>query len=461
MILTLLILGLVIRTDTETTIASFSQSGGFYGADRVITQYAQYYAENGSWDGITINVAAENPSEGWDGTGSGRGKGGGGGGSRQDGSGSAMGFSNQDQFSLTNLDGVVLLSTSLTIGDTLSEDVLENGFEILVENEVVGYLFPEANLLDLSDVISEKLSTSLSDSLLPTALIAGAAAIVLSIILAAFLMNPIRQLTKAANRVASGDLSQRVPVSGRDEISQLAESFNQMADSLENAQSSRQAMTADIAHELRTPLSIQRANLEAFQDGIYPLTLENLDPIIQQNNMLTKLVEDLRTLALADAGGLQLEQVSTDLNGLIDRICEDFQARYNEAGIVLSSKTDPLCPTCQIDPSRMSQVFYNLLHNSLRHTPEGGRVEITSTCAGGSVTINIRDTGEGIPEDDLPHLFDRFYRSGQSRARHKGGSGLGLTIAQQIVHAHQGRLTAANHPEGGAIFTIQLPEEPE
>ena len=227
MLLTLLILGSVIRTDTETTIASFAQSGGFYGADRVISQYADYYAENGSWDGITMSVASENPSDGWDGTGSGRGKGGGGGGSRQDGSGSAMGFSNQDQFSLATVDGVVLLSTSLSIGDKLSEDVLANGFEILVENEVVGYLLPDGNMLDLSDVISEKLSDSLSESLLPTALIASAAAIILSIILAAFLMNPIRQLTKAANRVASGDLSQRVPVSGRDEISQLAESFNQ------------------------------------------------------------------------------------------------------------------------------------------------------------------------------------------------------------------------------------------
>lgn len=459
MILTLVILGFVIRTDTETIITSFAQSGGFYGADRVIKQYTDYYIEHGSWEGISMDVAVENPSGTGDGSGGGRGKGSGAGGQGTGGNANFGNFNNQDQFSLTDTNGVVLLSSSLQTGEALPADALANGFEIIVEEQVVGYLLPEASTLDLSEVISQELSDSLAESLGPTALIGTVVTIVLATILAALLMNPIRQLTRAANQIASGDLSQRVPVRGNDEIGQLGKSFNQMADSLQDAQQARQAMTADIAHELRTPLSIQRANLEALQDGIYPLTLENLVPIIQQNNLLTKLVEDLRTLALADAGELRIEKVSTDLNALISRVCKDFQARFAEAGISLTCHPGQNCPPCLLDPNRINQVVYNLLHNSLRHTPHGGAVEITTACNSDSVTITIQDSGEGIPEKALPHLFDRFYRSDQSRSRDKGGSGLGLAIAMQIVREHGGTLTAANHPQGGAVFTIQLPKE--
>jgi signal transduction histidine kinase len=459
--LTLVVLGFVIRTESQTVITSFARSGGFYGADRVINQYADYYSEHGSWEGITMDVAGENPQGTGDGSGGSRGRGGGGGGGQAGGGYSSSGmFANQDQFSLADSEGVVLLSLSLPVGDALSKNVLDNGFEIFVDEKIVGYLIPASNILDVSEIITQELNDSLTESIAPTALIGTIAAIVLATILAALLMRPIRQLTRAANQVASGDLSQRVPVSGRDEIGQLAASFNQMADSLEASRQARQAMTADIAHELRTPLSIQRANLEAFQDGIYPLTLDNLSPIIQQNNLLTKLVEDLRTLALADAGELHIEKVSTDLNALITVVCNDFQARFSEMGVSLVCKSDQTCPQPLLDPNRISQVIYNLLHNSLRHTPEGGKVEITTACEGSVVTIKLRDSGEGIPEEALPHLFDRFYRSDQSRSRDKGGSGLGLAIAMQIIQAHGGTISAANHPQGGAEFTIHLPGEP-
>jgi len=361
------------------------------------------------------------------------------------------------QFSLANPDGTVLVSETLDIGEQIPAEILDQSFPIEVEDQVVGYLVPESGLLDLSELIREELSAALSGSLLPTALVSGAAALLLAVILAAFLMRPIRQLTHAADQVAAGDLSQRVPATSRDEIGQLATTFNQMADSLQRAQKSRQAMTADIAHELRTPLSVQRANLEALQDGIYPLTQENLAPIIQQNRLLTKLVNDLRTLALADAGALEMERVQTDLTKLIARICSDFEPAFAEAGIKLSFTPEAGIPLLNLDPARINQVINNLLQNSLRHTPKGGRVEVKLDREPGTTVIRIRDTGEGIPEEALPLLFERFYRSDQARSRDTGGTGLGLTIARQLVEAHHGSLTAANHPDGGAVFEIRLP----
>ena len=467
-IITLLVLGIVLQSNTQTTITNFAQSGGFYASSRVITEYANYYAENGSFAGITSglittthgeNEGSANPNPGGAGHGSGMGMGSG---NQQGGQGnSAMGMNISGEFTLIDPEGTVLMSQSLPVGEKLEPSSINNGLPIDVDGEVIGYLIPDANLVDLSELIGEELSSALKKSLLPTTLIASGAAILLAVILAAILVSPIQQLTGAADRIAGGDLSQRVPVKGKDEINQLALSFNQMADSLEEAQQARQAMTADIAHELRTPLSIQRANLEALQDGIYPLTQENLTTVVQQNSMLTKLVEDLRTLAIADAGGLQLELINTDLTALIARIREDFQARFDEARVTLTTQFDLTCPTCQLDPGRISQVIYNVLQNSLRHTPEGGSVEIITSCTGESAQIFIRDTGEGIPEEALPHLFDRFYRSDQSRSRDMGGSGLGLAIARQIVLAHNGEMSAGNHPEGGAVFTIDLPTRGE
>jgi len=458
MILTLLILGLVIGTNTETTITSFAQSGGFSGADRIITQYADYYSQTGSWEGVSSKSATTESGSAGSGTGIGQGGGQGRGqGGNSSGNPNSGGGINANQFTLTDENGTVLVSQSIPLEEKLPPEILENSFEIKFEGQIIGYLIPEAGIADLSEIISEELGSALSESILPTALIASAAAILLSIVLTAILTAPIRQLTGAADRIARGNLSQRVPVKGQDEISQLAFSFNQMADSLEEAQKARQSMTADIAHELRTPLSIQRANLEALQDGIYPLTQENLSPIMQQNYMLTKLVEDIHTLVIADIGGLQLEMVNTDLAALITRISEDFQARFDEGGISLTTKLEDSCPNYLLDPSRVSQVIYNVLQNSLRHTPEGGKVEIRTSYEEESFLIRIRDTGEGIPEEALDHLFDRFYRSDQSRSRDKGGSGLGLAIARQIVLAHNGRISAGNHPQGGAVFTIQLP----
>jgi len=360
-------------------------------------------------------------------------------------------------FTLTDPAGQVIFSSTTDTVDQYPADALENSYPITVDNQLVGYVVPDNSIIDLGDIISENLKTALNDSLLKTVLISGGVALVLALMFAYVLMRPVRRLTTAASQLAQGDLSQRVPVQGGAELSQLAKTFNQMAESLEKSYQSRKAMTADIAHELRNPLAVQRANLEAIQDGVYPLTLENLEPIIQQNNLLNKLVEDLRTLTLTDTKSLSLEKTPTDFASFIQQICEHVQPQFTTHQIELIFNHSGSCPSIALDQNRMNQVIYNLLQNSLHHTPPGGKVVLTLSCDGVSADLSIHDSGVGIPEEALPRIFERFYRADHSRSRDQGGTGLGLTIALRLVEAHHGTLTATNHPSGGAVFTIKLP----
>ena len=327
--------------------------------------------------------------------------------------------------------------------------------------ETVGYLTVSGSV-SLSSDESNFLVNRLNRSAIIAGLIAGGIALLLALLLANRLIQPVQVLTKAAARLAQGDLSQRVAVHGKDELADLGQAFNQMADSLGQAQASRKAMTADIAHELRNPLAVQRAHLEALQDGLYPSTPENLQPILDQNLLLSRLVDDLRTLALADAGQLRLERIPTDVIDLVERNVERFNPQAAMRAIDLSVesaedlKSNP--PVLNLDPARLEQILGNLLSNALRHTPDGGKIIVRTARSNGVVQIRIADNGPGIPEDDLPHIFERFYRADRSRSRSEGGSGLGLTIARQLAEAHGGALTAANAPEGGAVFTLSLPD---
>lgn len=287
--------------------------------------------------------------------------------------------------------------------------------------------------------------------------IGGTVSILLALLLAHRLLRPIRDLTRAAAKLAEGDLTQRVPVRGDDELSTLGRTFNQMASALQRAEESRRSMTADIAHELRTPLSVQRAHLEALQDGIYPLDLESLQPIQEQNHLLTRLVEDLRTLALADAGELRLERVPTDLGRLVNRVVDQFSHQANKQQVKIEWKADGDCPPISLDPARVEQILNNLLDNALRHVPQGGTITLTLSAHPGQVVLSVRDDGAGIPPEALPHIFERFYRVDKGRSRSEGGTGLGLSIARKLAQALGGDLTAENHPQGGAVFKLTLP----
>jgi signal transduction histidine kinase len=301
------------------------------------------------------------------------------------------------------------------------------------------------------------------------ALAAGGASLVVGGVLAYGLIRPIRRLTAATGAVAGGDLSQRVAAAPGDEIGELAASFNAMAAGLEKAESLRRDMTADIAHELRTPIAVLQGNLEGVIDGVLPATPENLQPLLDQTHLLARLVDDLRTLALADAGQLSLDRVPTDPAALARSVTAQYAAQAEAKQVALRAETAAGLPPARFDPQRISQVLGNLLANALRHTPEGGSVVCRVTGDEGQgpdsqrppshVTFTVSDSGPGMPPEALPYVFDRFYRAERSRSRHDGGAGLGLAIARKLVEAHGGRIWAESQPGQGAQVSFSLPVE--
>ncbi len=281
-------------------------------------------------------------------------------------------------------------------------------------------------------------------------------AIGLALLLARRISQPIHLVSAAAAKVAQGDLSARAKVAGQDEFGKLAQNFNQMAHGLEQQELARRSLFADIAHELRTPLTAMKARLEALEDGVMPLNLEAIGRLSGQTRLLERLVEDLRLLSLADAGVLTLELHQADVSNVARDALEHFRARAKAKDVRLELQVaQPIL--LPLDVSRMQQAIGNLLENALAHTPEGGTVSLSVKKSANHAEIIISDTGSGIPADALERIFERLYRADASRNRSTGGSGLGLTIVKTIIELHGGTVTAANRPEGGAVFTLTLP----
>jgi two-component system sensor histidine kinase BaeS len=272
---------------------------------------------------------------------------------------------------------------------------------------------------------------------------------------------PLADVMAAADAVARGDLSVRVPLShGPSEFGRLAESFNRMIEELERADQQRRNLTADVAHELRTPLHIIQGNLEGILDDVYQPTEEHISATLDETRLLARLVDDLRTLSLAEAGQLPLVWEPVDVAELLADVGTSFSGQAEAAGIDLRIKADgdPSAMTITADVGRLDQVLGNLMANALRYTPAGGTITLRAEPVDGGVRITVSDTGEGIPAEDLPYLFDRFWRGDRSRSHAGGaGSGLGLAIARQLVQAHGGRIGVESQPGQGTTFTIELP----
>ena len=297
----------------------------------------------------------------------------------------------------------------------------------------------------------------------PTA--AVAASVALAVVLGALLLNravlrPVRAMTLAARDLGGGDLGRRVPVSGRDEIAQLGGAFNHMADSLQAGEKRQRRLTGDIAHELRTPLANLRGYLEALRDGVVEPTPELLASLHEEALLQQRIVDDLQDLALAEAGALTYHPTEVDLRELLEAGRRAHRARAETAGVALELAA-PGPVTVLADPDRLRQVVGNLVGNALRATAAGGTVTLAVTSRGELAVVEVRDTGTGIAAEDLPHLFDRFWRADASRGRATGGSGLGLSIARQIVTDHRGTIEARSTVGAGTTFTIVLPTAPQ
>jgi len=288
----------------------------------------------------------------------------------------------------------------------------------------------------------------------PTILIGLVALLVLAMIGRAIrsAAAPVGDLIEASGRVEAGDFSTRVPESGPGEVRALARAFNAMSARLEEAEQQRRSALADVSHELRTPLTVIQGNLEALLDGVYPADAAHIEPILAETRILERLIDDLRTLTLAEAGSLVLHREPTDLGALLNEVTAGYRSQAESAGIFLKVTVADDMPLLAIDPARIREVISNLVTNALRHTPRDGIVELSAERADNGAAVSARDTGQGIPPDQLDRIFDRFYRSPDSP-----GSGLGLPIARSLVDAHGGSMTATSQPGLGTIIRFTLP----
>ncbi|WP_306316287.1 MULTISPECIES: cell wall metabolism sensor histidine kinase WalK [unclassified Streptomyces] len=300
---------------------------------------------------------------------------------------------------------------------------------------------------------------------MPVAAVAGGVALVVTLgalLLSRTVLRPIRALTSAARGLGEGDMARRVPLSGRDEIGELGRAFNRMADSLQAAEERQRRLTGDIAHELRTPLANLRGYLEALQDGVVEPTPDLLGSLHEEALLQQRIVDDLQDLALAEAGALTYHRSTTGLGELLRGCRTTLRAQAETAGVALVAVTDTDTDTdtevyVDADPHRLRQVVGNLVSNALRATAAGGSVNLVARRLGPDAAIEVRDTGTGMPPEDLDHVFDRFWRADAARGRDTGGSGLGLAIVHQIVTDHGGSVEVASTVGAGTVFTVRLP----
>jgi signal transduction histidine kinase len=270
--------------------------------------------------------------------------------------------------------------------------------------------------------------------------------------------SPVAELGRAARQVGIGKLQVRVPVRGSYEMRDLAETFNKMASALQQAETARNNLMADVSHELRTPLTVLEGNLRAALDRIQTLDEAGIANLYTQTRHLIRLVNDLRELSLAETGQLNLEKTPTDLKLLVIETLQALEPLAAEKQVQLLAEIPDMLPV-SLDPIRIRQVLFNLLSNALRHTPAAGVIRVVGSRGPAGLSLVIEDTGEGLTQDQLASVFDRFYRTDRSRSRETGGTGLGLAIVKAIVETHGGTVTAYSAGTGqGSRFTIVLPE---
>jgi signal transduction histidine kinase len=269
------------------------------------------------------------------------------------------------------------------------------------------------------------------------------------------IFGPVEALTRAARRMEGGDLSQRVAIRSPDEIGELAHAFNSLAGALERGEILRRGMVSDVAHELRTPLTNIRCQIESLQDGLVTADRAALDSLHDETMLLSRLVEDLQELSLAEAGGIRLDLTRVSVDDAVRSAAGAIAPRAREANVRLVIEPGE-APKARADPNRVAQVLRILLDNAVAHTPSGGEIRVRTLAAEG-VRVEVSDTGAGIPREHLPHIFERFYRADPSRARETGGAGLGLAIARQLAQAQGGSISVESDPGRGTTFTVTLP----
>jgi signal transduction histidine kinase len=435
-VLVALILVIVVAVGVVAFLASratsgeferYVERGGMQRHERVEVSLAGYYTQNRSWSDVQPWVEQ-------------------------------LGQITGERIVLANGEGQIIAdSANKLVGQTVGQYWAEPvAFIGLRGAPPVGVVYTNP-LGPPDDPQREDFLASINRALLLAAGVAGLAAMLLTVVLSRPILGPVEALTAAARRMERGDLSQRVEVRSNDEIGELAQAFNAMANGLTHLEELRRNMVSDVAHELRTPLSNIRGYLEAVQDGIVEPKPEVIGSLHEEAMLLNRLVDDLQELSLAEAGQLRLERQPVAPADLVNKATDAARAQAAAKGIALQVDLPEDLSLVDVDPQRIGQVLGNLLRNALTHTPPGGEVIITARSGESEVEVSVSDTGEGIPFEHLPYIFERFYRADKSRSRATGGTGLGLAIARQLVEAHGGTIGVESTPGEGAVFWFTLP----
>ncbi len=400
----------------------------------IVVAFADYYQQHGSWQGIS--TAKLNPQQ------------------------TPMSAAPFDPGPFTVVDSstdkVVLAGQGYQVGSVVSLSNISGGIPIQENSKTVGILLIDRPVYRISQPGSAYLDR-ISLQIFLGGLIAIALALLLAVFLSRTLTRPIRELTAATSVVSGGNLAQQVPVRSRDELGQLATAFNRMSADLARSLNLRRQMTADVAHELRTPISIILGHAEAIHDGVLPASSETFEIIREEAEHLEHLVDDLRTLSMADAGELRLVLRLYSPQKLLDDALRIYTHRAQQHKVALSVVATEISAEIEVDPQRMQQVFANILENALRYTPENGHITMSASIVGDSVEMRVQDSGPGVSVEDLDKIFERFYRAATSRTRDEGGSGLGFAIARSIVERHGGKIWAETRPGQGLTVVIKMP----
>lgn len=374
------------------------------------------------------------------------------------GSGATFGIERRIPFVVIDENHRVVLAyrPEYLLGMLVTSERLVKAVPIEVEGKVVGYILTPP---ERPGFTPEELAylQQMYRALALAAIAAVGIALVVGALLASSLTRPLRELKQAAQRMAGGDLDQQVVIRSQDEIGELGQTFNQMSRELAHSNRMRRQMTADIAHDLRTPLTVIAGYVESMRDGVLAPTPQRLEVIYAEIERLQRLVEDLRTLSRAEAGELTLNRQMLPAGRLLQQAAAVFQHQAEQRGVRLQVQVAPDLPEIWVDEPRMMQVLGNLMTNALRYTPQGGAVTLLAGRDGDRAVLQVSDTGSGIPPEDLPHVFDRFYRGDPARSEQNGESGLGLAIARAFVQAHGGEIGATSQPGQGSTFTISMP----
>jgi signal transduction histidine kinase len=363
-------------------------------------------------------------------------------------------------FTILGADDKVIYGANMAPGEAVTTAQMEHGTPLLVNGERVGTLLVAGPVPEMVDF--DQNERGFVNQVWRTLLWGGLGALTLALIAGAFVANtltrPLRALTEATQDVARGNLGRQVDVQSKDELGVLAFAFNHMSSDLAHSVDLRRQMTADIAHDLRTPLSVILGYTEALDEGVLAPSQETYAILHDEAKHLSRLVDDLRTLSLAEAGELRLYTQAVPPEELLARATAAHKVQADQKGVTLSSQSDTAISPVHVDPERMAQVLHNLVGNALRYTPRGGSILLSATRNNGGVDITVQDSGQGIAPEHLNKVFERFYRVDAARQQ-TGESGLGLPIAKSLVEMHGGTISVASELGKGTTFTIHLPQD--